>query len=52
MSEDWDISYKLRDLGFEIYIDSSFPILHAGIHNYSRGPMLNKETSRPMFSYD
>lgn len=52
MSEDWDISYKLRDLGFEIYIDSSFPILHAGIHNYSRGPMLNKEVSKPIFSYD
>jgi hypothetical protein len=52
MSEDWDISYKLRDLGFEIYIDSSFPILHAGIHNYSRGPMLNKEVSKSIFSYD
>jgi hypothetical protein len=52
MSEDWDISYKLRDLGFEIYIDSSFPVLHAGIHNYSRGPMLNKEVSKPIFSYD
>jgi hypothetical protein len=52
MSEDWDISYKLRDLGFEIYIDSSFPILHAGIHNYTRGPMLNKEVSKPIFSYD
>ena len=52
MSEDWDISYKLRDLGFEIYIDSSFPILHAGIHNYTRGPMLNKEVSKSIFSYD
>ena len=51
MSEDWDISYKLRDLGFEIYIDSSFPILHAGIHNYSRGPMLNKEVSKKQFDY-
>ena len=52
MSEYWDISYKLRDLGFEIYIDSSFPILHSGIHNYTRGPMLNKEVSKSIFSYD
>ena len=51
MSEDWDISYKLRDLGFEIYIDSSFPILHAGIHNYTRGPMLNKEVFKKQFDY-
>ena len=52
MSEDWDISYKLRELGFEIYIDSSFPILHAGIHNYTREPMLNKKVSKSIFSYD
>jgi hypothetical protein len=52
MSEDWDICYKLRELGYEIYVNSSFPVSHFGFHNYSRGPMLNKETSRPMFSYD
>ena len=51
MSEDWDISYKLRELGFEIYIDSSFPILHAGIHNYTRDPMLNKKVSKKQFDY-
>jgi len=51
MSEDWDISYKLIDLGFEIYIDSSFSILHAGIQNYTRGPMLNKEVSKKQFNY-
>jgi hypothetical protein len=52
MSEDWDICYKLRDLGYEIYVNSSFPVSHFGFHNYSRGPMLNKEVSKPMFSYD
>lgn len=46
MSEDWDICYKLRDLGYEIYVNSSFPVSHFGFHNYSRGPMLNKEVSR------
>jgi hypothetical protein len=52
MSEDWDICYKLRDLGYEIYVNSSFPVSHFGFHNYSRGAMLNKEVSKPMFSYD
>jgi hypothetical protein len=52
MSEDWDICYKLRELGYEIYINSSFPVSHFGFHNYSRGPMLNKEVSKLMFSYD
>jgi hypothetical protein len=51
MSEDWDICYKLRELGYEIYVNSSFPVSHFGFHNYSRGPMLNKEVSKPMFSY-
>ena len=51
MSEDWDICYKLRELGYEIYINSSFPVSHAGFHKYSRGPMLNKKVSRPMFNY-
>jgi hypothetical protein len=52
MSEDWNICYKLRDLGYEIYVNSSFPVSHFGFHNYSRGSMLNKEVSKPMFSYD
>jgi hypothetical protein len=52
MSEDWDICYKLKDLGYEIYVNSSFPVSHFGFHNYSRGAMLNKEASKPMFSYD
>jgi hypothetical protein len=52
MSEDWDICYKLREQGYEIYVNSSFPVSHFGFHNYSRGPMLNKEVSKPMFSYD
>lgn len=46
MSEDWDISYKLRDLGYELYIDSSFPILHAGIHNFTRGAALNTDIKK------
>lgn len=52
MSEDWDICYKLRELGYEIYVNSSFPVSHFGFHNYSRGPMLNKEVSKTLFSYD
>jgi hypothetical protein len=52
MSEDWDISYKLRDLGYEIHIDSSFPILHAGVHNFTRGPALNTEIKKKGLSYD
>ena len=52
MSEDWDISYKLRELGYEIYIDSSFSILHAGVHNYSRGPALNNEIKKRGLKYD
>lgn len=52
MSEDWDICYKLRDLGYEIYVNSSFSVSHFGFHNYSRGPMLNREVSKPMFLYD
>ena len=51
MSEDWDISYKLRDLGYEIYIDSSFPILHAGTHNYTRGPALNNDVKNKKLYY-
>jgi hypothetical protein len=51
MSEDWDICYKLRDLGYEIYVNSSFPVSHFGVHNYSRGPMLNKEVSKKQFNY-
>ena len=51
MSEDWDICYKLRELGYEIYVNSSFPVSHFGFHNYSRGPMLNKEVSKSVFSY-
>lgn len=51
MSEDWDISYKLRDLGYEIYIDSSFSISHFGFHNYSRGPALNNEIKRRGLKY-
>jgi hypothetical protein len=52
MSEDWDISYKLKDLGYEIYIDSSFPILHAGTYNYTRGPALNNDIKKKGLSYD
>lgn len=51
MSEDWDICYKLRDLGYEIYADSSFSVSHFGFYNYSRGPMLNKEFSNKKFNY-
>jgi hypothetical protein len=51
MSEDWDICYKLRELGYEIYVNSSFPVSHFGFHNYSRGRMLNKEVSKSVFSY-
>jgi hypothetical protein len=51
MSEDWDICYKLRELGYEIYVNSSFPVSHFGIYNYSRGPMLNKGFSKKPFSY-
>ena len=51
MSEDWDICYKLRELGYGIYINSSFSVSHAGFHNYSRGPMLNKEVSKKQFNY-
>jgi GT2 family glycosyltransferase len=52
MSEDWDISYKLRELGYEIYIDSSFSISHFGFHNYSRGPALNNEIKKRGLKYD
>jgi hypothetical protein len=52
MSEDWDVCYKLRKLGYEIYVNSSFPVSHFGFHNYSRGPMSNKEVYKPIFSYD
>lgn len=52
MSEDWDICYKLREIGYEIYVNSSFSVSHFGFHNYSREPMLNKETSKLIFSYD
>jgi hypothetical protein len=52
MSEDWDISYKLRELGYDIHIDSSFPILHAGTHNFTRGPSLNTDVKRKGLSYD
>jgi hypothetical protein len=51
MSEDWNICYKLKELGYEIYVNSSFPVSHFGFHNYSRGPMLNKEVSKKQFSY-
>lgn len=51
MSEDWDICYKLRELGYDIYVNSSFPVSHFGHHNYSRGPMLNKEVSKKTFYY-
>lgn len=51
MSEDWDICYKLRDLGYEIYVNSSFPVSHFGFLNYSRGPMLNKEVTVNQFTY-
>lgn len=51
MSEDWDISYKLRELDYEIYIDSSFPILHAGTHNYTRGPALNTDVKNKKLYY-
>lgn len=46
MSEDWDICYKLKDLGYEIYVNSSFPVLHYGICKYSRGPSLNGDYSK------
>lgn len=52
MSEDWDICYKLKELGYEIHIDSSFPILHAGFHNFTRGPALNNDVKKKSFSYD
>jgi hypothetical protein len=52
MSEDWDICYKLRELGYEIYVNSSFSVSHFGFYNYFRGAMLNKEVSKPIFSYD
>jgi hypothetical protein len=52
MSEDWDISYKLRELGYDIHIDSSFPILHAGTHNFTRGPSLNTDVKRKGLSYE
>jgi hypothetical protein len=51
MSEDWDICYKLRELGYEIYVNSSFPVSHFGFYNYFRGPMLNKEVSKKQFNY-
>lgn len=51
MSEDWDICYKLRDLGYEIYVNSSFPVSHFGFYNYERGPMVNKEVSNKKFNY-
>lgn len=51
MSEDWNICYKLRELGYEIYVNSSFPVSHFGFYNYSRGPMLNKEISKKQFNY-
>lgn len=52
MSEDWDISYKLRDLGIDIYVDSSFPVIHSGTYEYMRGPGMNKEMSKKIFNYD
>jgi hypothetical protein len=51
MSEDWNISYKLRNLGYEIYIDSSFSVLHAGIHNFTRGPALNSDLRKNKLFY-
>jgi hypothetical protein len=51
MSEDWDICYKLRDLNYEIYVNSSFPVSHFGFQNYYRGPMLSKEMSKKKINY-
>lgn len=51
MSEDWDICYKLKNLGHEIYVNSAFPVSHFGFCNYFRGPMLNKEMAKSRFNY-
>lgn len=51
MSEDWDICYKLRELGYEIYVNSSFPVLHVGLYNYTRGPVANNEVDKKQFKY-
>ena len=51
LSEDWDICYKLRHLGYEIYVDSSFPVSHFGFHNYSRGPSLNEKFLKDKIKY-
>ena len=51
MSEDWDICYKLREMGYEIYVNSSFPVLHAGFYNYTRGPVENNESDKKQFKY-
>lgn len=51
MSEDWDICYKLREIGYEIYVDSSFSVLHAGFYNYTRGPVVNNEVYKKQFEY-
>jgi hypothetical protein len=46
MSEDWDICYKLKNLNYDVYVDSSFPVLHAGTHNYIRKASLNSDVKK------
>jgi hypothetical protein len=46
MSEDWDICYKLRNLNYDVYVDSSFPVLHAGTHNYIRQASPNSDVKQ------
>jgi len=54
MSEDWNICYKLKNLNYDVYVDSSFPVLHAGTHNYIRKASLNSDIKKvdKKFKYD
>ena len=46
MSEDWDICYKLKKLNYDVYVDSSFSVLHAGTYNYIRHASLNSDVKK------
>tara|TARA_B100000085_G_scaffold282703_1_gene311796 strand:+ start:294 stop:950 length:657 start_codon:yes stop_codon:yes gene_type:complete len=47
LSEDYDMCYKLRDLNYKIYVDSSFEVSHSGIFEWKR----NKSIHRNLLEY-
>jgi|TARA_R100000479_G_scaffold101225_1_gene50398 hypothetical protein len=36
LSEDWDLCYKLRSIGYDIHVDDSFPSSHNGFFRWDR----------------